>query len=316
MMAADIGGLAVGVVVDALFGDPRRGHPVAGFGSVASRLERTMYAPSTAAGTRFAAVAVGAPVLAATAIAAATRRRPALRFLLVAGSTWAVVGGRSLRREARAMAGDLAKPDGLVAARARVPSLCGRDPEALDEPEVVRATIESVAENTSDAVVAPLLWGAIAGLPGLIGYRAANTLDAMVGHKSERYQHFGTAAARLDDAANVVPARMTAALTAATAPLAGASLGGAARAWLRDGRKHPSPNSGHCEAAMAGALGVRLGGRNAYRGRVEVRPYLGSGRPPERADILRAARLSAAVSVAAAGICLGLRARRPGWRRG
>ncbi len=135
---------------------------------------------------------------------------------------------------------------------------------ALDEAGLARATVESVAENTSDAAVAPLFWGAVAGLPGLLGYRAVNTLDAMVGHRSPRYARFGEASARLDDVANWIPARLTAALTVACAPLAGGSASGALRTWWRDGAAHPSPNSGRCEAALAGALGLRLGGRNVY----------------------------------------------------
>jgi adenosylcobinamide-phosphate synthase len=157
----------------------------------------------------------------------------------------------------------------------------------------------SVAENTSDAAVAPLFWGAVAGVPGLLAYRAVNTLDAMVGHHSPRYERFGWAAARLDDVANWLPARATAVLTTACAPLAGGSPRGALRVWLRDGAAHPSPNSGRCEAAVAGALGLRLGGRNVYGSRVEVRPPLGDGRPPTASDIRRAVRLSRAVWTAA-----------------
>jgi adenosylcobinamide-phosphate synthase len=233
------------------------------------------------------------------------------RALLTAAATWAVLGGVSLRREATAMADDLARlpPEvALAAARRRVPNLVGRDPQALDATEIARATVESVAENTSDAQVAPLFWGAVFGLPGLVGYRAINTLDAMVGHRSPRYQDFGTASARLDDAANLIPARLTAVLTAATAPLVGADGIGAWTTWRRDGDRHPSPNSGQCEAAMAGALGVTLGGRNIYRGRVEHRPLLGSGPPPRPDDIRGAARLSAAVGIAALAVCAAGRA--------
>src|SRR5258705_9627102 len=145
----------------------------------------------------------------------------------------------------------------LAAARAQLPNLCGRDPSTLDETELARATVESVAENTSDAVVAPLAWGALFGLPGLVGYRAVNTLDAMVGHRSPRYRDFGTVSARLDDLANLGPSRATAALTVALAPLAAGRRREALRIWLRDGRRHPSPNAGQCEAAVAGALDIR-----------------------------------------------------------
>src|SRR5581483_2550551 len=130
------------------------------------------------------------------------------------------------------------------AARTRLPALCGRDPDGLSAAELARATVESVAENTSDAAVAPLLWGAVFGLPGLLGYRAVNTLDAMVGHKTARYARFGWAAARLDDVANLVPARATALLTAALAPAAGGSGRDALRTMSRDGGAHSSPNAG------------------------------------------------------------------------
>jgi adenosylcobinamide-phosphate synthase len=311
---ANAAGLLAGYGLDLLLGDPRRGHPVAGYGRVAAALERRLYAPEQPAGVRYTAVAVGGPVVLAVAAAAATRHRPLVRAGLVAATTWAVVGGRSLRDEAAAMAGAL-EDDDLVAARHRLPHLCGREPSTLDEPELARATVESVAENTSDAVVAPLFWGGLAGLPGLVGYRAVNTLDAMVGHRSERYARFGTAAARLDDVANLLPSRLTAALTVAAAPLVGGDRWRAARTWLRDGGRHPSPNAGQCESAMAGALGVRLGGRNVYSGRVEVRPFLGDGPRPGTPDIRRAAALSAAVGVAAVGLAAGCAAAAPRlWR--
>ena len=315
---ADAAGLVAGALLDAALGDPRRWHPVAGFGRAAAALERRLYAPSRAAGTGYAVLATGAPVALATAAAWATRRRPWLRAGLVAVTTWAVLGGTTLRREARAVADSLAGGD-LPAARQRLPHLCGRDPSTLDESDLARATVESVAENSSDAEVAPLVWGAVAGLPGLVGYRAVNTLDAMVGHRSARYRRFGTAAARLDDVANLLPARLTAALTVAVARPLGGSWRGALRTWLRDGGHHPSPNSGRCEAAMAGALGVRLGGRNVYAGRVEDRPVLGDGRTAKPEDIRAAARISAAVGAAAlvltAGHALARPARRTLWRR-
>jgi len=313
LAAANAGGLLAGALLDAAIGDPRRWHPVAGFGSAAARLEQRWYAPDRSSGARFVAAAVGVPVAVAAAATLATRRRPWARAGLVALTTWAVLGGTTLRREAATMAGALESGD-VPAARARLPHLCGRDPSTLDEGELARATVESVAENTSDAVVAPLAWGAIAGLPGLVGYRAVNTLDAMVGHRSERYRDFGTPAARLDDLANLGPSRATAALTVALAPLAGGSRAEALRTWLRDGRRHPSPNAGQCESAMAGALGVRLGGRNVYHGRVEERPALGDGKPPAVADIRRAARLSGAVGVATLVLAVGHAAAGPWWR--
>jgi adenosylcobinamide-phosphate synthase len=195
----------------------------------------------------------------------------------------------------------------LEGARARLPHLCGRDPAGLSAADLARATVESVAENTSDAVVGPLLWGAVAGVPGLVGYRAVNTLDAMVGHRSPRYERFGWASARLDDVANLAPARLTAALASGLAPLVGGRPAEARRVWLRDGHKHPSPNAGPVEAAFAGALGRTLGGRLAYDGRVEDRPLLGNGPAPDVDDIPRAARLSTAVGLTAGVLAVGAR---------
>jgi adenosylcobinamide-phosphate synthase len=301
---ADATGLVLGYLLDAAVSDPRRFHPVAGYGRLAGALERRTYAPTRTAGVRHAAIGVGVPVLVAAAVAVGTRRRPVLRAVVVAATTWAVLGGSSLRREARAMADELEAGD-LAAARVRLPNLCGRDPSTLDALDLARATVESVAENTADAVVGPLVWGAVAGLPGLVGYRAVNTLDAMVGHRSERYQRFGTASARADDVANLAPSRLTAALTVAAAPLVEGSAARAAAIWFRDGNRHPSPNSGQPEAAFAGALGVRLGGRNVYSGRIEERPVLGEGPRPTVPDIRRAAHLSALVGAGAVVLCAG-----------
>jgi adenosylcobinamide-phosphate synthase len=312
--AADAVGLVAGFLLDAALGDPRRFHPVAGFGRAAAALERRLYADDRAAGARFAVVAVGVPVVAASVASAVTRRRPVARAMLVATAAWAALGGTSLRREGAAMAGALGAGD-LGAARARLPNLAGRDPSTLDAPELARATVESVAENTSDAVVGPLVWGALAGLPGLVGYRAVNTLDAMVGHRNDRYARFGTACARADDAANLLPSRLAAVCTVAAAPLVGGGRRATARVWLRDGGSHPSPNSGQCEAAMAGALGVRLGGRNIYHGRVEERPALGDGPPPGVADIRRATTLSAAIGWLALGAAVAAALTRSRWCR-
>ncbi|MEU2349804.1 cobalamin biosynthesis protein [Modestobacter sp. NPDC049651] len=299
-------GLALGATADLLLADPRRFHPVAGFGRAAAALEPLLWRDSRAAGVGYAAAGVGTAAALGTAVHRCTARSPLARTAATALATWAVLGGTSLGRAAATMDAHLAAGD-LPAARAHLSSLAGRDPRDLGEPELVRATVESVAENTSDAAVAPLFWGAVAGLPGLLAYRAANTLDAMVGYRSPRYARFGWAAARLDDVLNWLPARLTAALTVATAPLAGGSAAGALRAWRRDGAAHPSPNAGRCEAALAGALGVRLGGRNVYGTRVEERPTLGEGPAPARPDIARAVRLSRAVWTAAAVLAVAVR---------
>jgi adenosylcobinamide-phosphate synthase len=305
MARADAAGLIAGYLLDAALGDPRRFHPVAGFGTAAGALERRLYAPRRRSGAAFAALAVGVPAAAGLAAAVATRRQPVARAALVAAATWTVLGGRTLRSEARMMARHLDDGD-LAAARGRLNHLCGRDPSALDEPELARATVESVAENTSDAVVAPLVWGGLLGLPGLLAYRAANTLDAMVGHRSARYARFGTPAARLDDALNLLPSRLTGLLTVAVAPIGGGRPAETLRVWRRDRNDHPSPNAGQCESAMAGALGVRLGGRNVYFGRSEIRPFLGDGPRPAAKHLPRAARVSGAVGLAAAVLAAGV----------
>jgi adenosylcobinamide-phosphate synthase len=231
------------------------------------------------------------------------RRHPVISAVITAAATWTVLGGRSLLHEARTIARQL-QTDRLELARDQVRHLVGRETEGLSAAEIARATVESIAENTSDAVVAPLFWGAVAGVPGLLGYRAVNTLDAMIGHRSMRYLRFGWAAARLDDIANWIPARITGLLAAGLAPVVGGSAVGARSTWRRDARQHPSPNAGVVEAAFAGALGVRLGGRNVYHGEVDDRGVLGDGRTVQAGDIARAARLSRAVSVGAVLLAL------------
>jgi adenosylcobinamide-phosphate synthase len=320
-------GLLLGVALDVVAGDPRRGHPVAAFGRAAGALERRMHADSRARGAVYAGVLVAGAAAGGVAIERVAGGRYG-RVVVTAAATWAVLGGTSLGREGRAMARALHDGD-LEAARARLSHLCARNPAGLGPKELARATVESVAENTSDAVVAPLVWGAAAGVPGLLAYRAVNTLDAMVGYRNERYERFGWAAARLDDAANWVPARLTALLTVACAPFAGGAMSRSHAVMRRDGAAHPSPNAGRCEAAFAGALGVRLGGANVYGGRVEQRAELGDGPPPDVGDIRRAVRLSTAVGLAAASVCAtgalawpGVRltmtggGRRPEWTRG
>jgi adenosylcobinamide-phosphate synthase len=307
-------GLVAGVALDALIGDPRRGHPVAAFGRAAAALEARDYADARPSGAAHTAACVFAVTAPAVLLQRRTRDRPLLGFTAAALTSWAVIGARSLRAESGRTIAPLAGND-LPAAREILPSLCGRDPADLGAKEIARAVIESVAENTSDAVVAPLLWGAAAGVPGLVAYRAINTLDAMVGHHSPRYERFGWAAARLDDVANWVPARVTALLTVACAS---GTRRAAWRAFRVYGGQHPSPNAGRCEAAFAGALGLRLGGTNLYHGVAEHRPELGDGRTPDVNDIRSANRLARNVTIAAtalaAGVALG-RTRSRGSRR-
>jgi adenosylcobinamide-phosphate synthase len=298
-------GLVAGVLADALAGDPARGHPVALYGRAATALEGRLYADQRRRGALFATGSVllaTAPAVAAQRVA--DRSAPAAA-VLAAATTWAVTGARSLAAEA-ARIEDALRGGDLPTARRMLPRLCGRDPAALDAAGIARAVVESVAENSNDAIVAPMLWGALAGPGGLAGYRAANTLDAMVGHHSPRYERFGWASARLDDVASWAPARVTALLAAVCSPAVGGRPGRTWRIATRDGPRHPSPNAGWCEAAFAGALGVRLGGTLSYAGRVEHRPTLGSGRPPEPADILRAIDLSRAVTAAATALAAGL----------
>lgn len=297
-------GLGLGFVLDRILGDPARYHPVAGLGRYAQALEAVLYRDRRVSGVvHHGAVVV--PLVAVAALVQRAVRSPIPRALLTAAATWTVVGGRSLVREGETIAAQLERGD-LAAACEQVTHLVGRDPRHLDADGVSRAAVESLAENTSDAVVAPLLWGAAFGVPGLVGYRAVNTLDAMVGHRSPRYLRFGWAGARVDDLANLVPSRVAAALAVALAPTVGGRRRDALRAWRRDAFHHPSPNAGPVEAAFAGALGVTLGGVNHYAGRVEHRAELGDGPGPTVADLPRAARLATLAAWAAGGVSVAV----------
>jgi adenosylcobinamide-phosphate synthase len=301
-------GVLVGYLADLVLADPRAGHPVAGFGAAAMTVERLTYRDTRVGGTVHVAILLGAVSLCGAALQRYARRYGPLGSVVVtAAATWVALGGTSLARIGSAM-GDLLGSDDLDGARRLLPSLCGRDPALLDAAGLTRATVESVAENTSDAQVAPLLWAVAGGVPGVLGYRAVNTLDAMIGHRSPRYARFGWAAARLDDGANYVAARVTAALTVVCAPIVGGSPSGAVTAWRRDAGRHPSPNAGAVEAAFAGALGVRLGGPTQYRYGMQIRPALGAGPPPTVTDLRRAVRLSLAAQASAALVLVGLSA--------
>ena len=296
-------GLVMGVTADACLGDPRRFHPVAGFGAFATAVEKRTWADRTGRGFTHVALTLGPVLGLGVAAETLTRGRPVARALATAAATWAALGAHSLAHEGRLMADALDSGD-LGAARTRLPHLCGRAPDDLDVHELARASVESLAENTNDAVVAPLFWVALAGVPGVLSHRAINTLDAMVGHRSPRYARFGSCAARLDDASAWISARATGALACVLAPVVDGSSADAWRVMRRDAHDHPSPNGGWCESAWAGALGVRLGGRNVYHGRVEERGRLGdpdAPRPDARA-VRRAARLVNAVTLAATGV--------------
>lgn len=292
--------LAVGYLADIALGDPARLHPVAGFGAVAARLEHMAWRPRRTTGAIYATTLVGS-VFGIALVADRMLPRRA-RSMFVAVLTWTALGGTSLGRVARRLADAVSSGD-LDEARRIVPSLVGRDPSSLDGQELCRAAVESVAENTADAIVAPLVWAAVAGPAGIAAYRAVNTLDAMVGHRSERYERFGWASARLDDILTWPAARLTALLAVLLAPIADGDSASAWRVLQRDGAAHPSPNAGRCEAAFAGALGVRLGGTNVYGGRAEHRPQLGDGRAPGPQEVRRAIRLSRAIGLVSAALC-------------
>lgn len=272
-LAGRCGAVAAGLLLDRLAGEPpARSHPVAWFGQAMDSLEERLWADSRMRGVVYAAIGAGIGALAGRMLRS------------VATAVALTSAGRELRRAARHV-GALAAGGDLAGARRELPTLVGRDPTSLDASGIAAATIESVAENSVDAVVAPAFWAVVAGAPGAAAYRAINTMDAMVGHRNERYRRFGWAAARLDDIANYLPARMFAALVAVVAPLPARAVLDVVR---RDAPAHPSPNAGVAEAAVAAAIGRQLGGPLRYGATVENRPLLGAGARPVPADITRA----------------------------
>jgi adenosylcobinamide-phosphate synthase len=277
-------------MLDLVFGEPPdAAHPLRAFGTFMTRMEKTLYRRSRLCGALYAAAGLSTGALAGWSIGS------------TALASYVAIGGRSLACAAQAVESALVAGD-LERARTAARWLVGRDVARLGTIELSRAAIESVAENTVDAVVAPLFFAVLAGAPGALGYRAVNTLDAMVGYRNERYQRFGWASARLDDVANYLPARATAFLVGLVQP------GSATAIWRtvrKDSPAHPSPNAGVAEAAFAAALGVRLGGTNYYAGAVEHRALMGDGRPPTPPDIGRAVVLSRRVGATAALIALG-----------
>ncbi len=232
---------------------------------------------------------------------------PMLAFgvsVYLAASTLAT---RSLLDEARAVRRFLANSD-LPSARQQVARIVGRDTRELDEPEVTRAVIETLAESASDGIVAPMFYLAIGGVPAALAYKAINTLDSMIGHRDKHYEYFGKCAARLDDVASFIPARVTALLFVCSAWTLHLDWLGAWRIMWRDGAKHKSPNAGRPEAAMAGALGVRIGGTNFYDGERHDGQYLGDMHTPLDDQALRnALRLTGCVSLLMFALCLSLR---------
>lgn len=273
-------GAAAALALDRVAGEPPVPdalHPVAVLGRGLAALEGRIYEDRRGPGALLAAAGV-----ATAGAAGALVRSPT-------AATYVAASGRALHEAATAVGAALGAGD-LPAARDRLTHLVGRDPSGLDDAAIARAVVESVAENTTDAIVAPALWAAAAGAPGAFVHRAADTLDSMVGYRDARYRRFGTAAARLDDVLAWLPARATAVLVAAVRPRRAGAIAATVRA---DARHHPSPNAGVAEAAFAAALGLRLGGgANRYGDVVEHRPPLGAGRPPAPTDIAAAVALS------------------------
>jgi adenosylcobinamide-phosphate synthase len=294
----------IGVSADLSFGDPKwMPHPVRWFGSVAVVLEdvwRATGLPLRIAGVLFWITAAG---LAAGFVTAT---------LLLIPRPWAhavwiyvLLAARDLDHHALAVIRELERDD-LPAARAAVARIVGRDTADLDEPEILRATFETVAENLNDGVIAPLFYLALAGPAGMALYKAANTLDSMVGYRNERYREFGWASARIDDVLNFVPSRLSAVLVWAAAGLPGFRFRRSIVVTLRDAHLQPSPNSGYPEAAVAGALGVQFGGANFYGGVPSRKQFLGSAdRPLTPAFYPRVRVLLYVPTIAAAAVVCG-----------
>ncbi|MCA1727975.1 MAG: adenosylcobinamide-phosphate synthase CbiB [Actinobacteria bacterium] len=285
--------VAAALLADALLGEPPETiHPVVLMGHAVSAFEGRSLPLKDAGWQRLAGLflATALPALSFVLARFVLRLAPRnLRWLLEVGLFSTVLSMRGLTRSALAVERELEDGD-LASARARVGELVGRDTAHLSPNEVTRAAIESVAENASDGVIAPMLYGLFFGPPGALAYKAVNTLDSMVGHPQPPYADLGLASARFDDLANLIPARLTALLAAAvSSPVHGA--GTTLTSARRYGPLTSSPNAGWAEAAFAGSLGLRLGGANSYGGVIREGPTLGDGRPPEAADIRRAVHL-------------------------
>ena len=308
-------GLAVlgGFVLDAVFGDPAwLPHPVVLMGKCISKLEKALRArfPKTQQGELLAGAVlafclpVGTFLL--TSAVCLLAAKISLWLGLAVQMFWCgqALAAKGLVQESRNVYGELVKPD-LPAARKAVSRIVGRDTENLTAEGVTKAAVETVAENASDGVIAPLLYMLLGGAPLALTYKAVNTMDSMVGYKNETYLYFGRAAAKLDDVANYIPSRLAALLWVAAAALTGNDAKGAWRIWRRDRRNHASPNSAQTESACAGALGVQLAGPAYYFGEYYPKPTIGDAlRPIEPQDILRADRMMYAASVLA--LVLGL----------
>lgn len=270
----------VALLLDALFGEPRRGHPLMLFGRWAERLERR-FNPGGRGWRSHGVSAWLLAVLPPTAVVWLLADLPGLGWVVSVLALYAAVGLRSLNEHAEPVAQALEQGD-LARARERVGYMVSRDTRELDDSAVARAATESVLENGSDAVFAALFWFAVAGAPGVVLYRLANTLDAMWGYRNARFERFGWAAARIDDLLNYIPARLVA-LTYAVLGKTALAL----QCWRQQAPLWDSPNAGPVMAAGAGALGVQLGGPAIYHGELHERPRLGEGEPACAADIQR-----------------------------
>ncbi len=269
------------LLLDSLLGEPRRWHPLVGFGRLAEWLESRLNRPDGSTRLR-GLVALLLLVLPLILIAQLLDQLTPLVGLLL---LYLALGGRSLMEHARQIIHALQAQD-LALSRQRVGWMVSRETNRMQPPDVARATVESVLENGSDAIFGTLFWFLIAGAPGVVGYRLVNTLDAMWGYRNARFQHFGWAVARLDDLLNWLPARLTA-LSYATV----GSFQQALHCWFTQAKQWDSPNAGPVMAAGAGALGIQLGGHATYHGKIHQRPTLGSGAAPGREDIERAITL-------------------------
>ncbi len=280
---------AIGLLLDRLVGEPpTRIHPVVWLGSGLSKLEEWTYRDSRSAGLVHLGISLGTGALLGCLLRRTLGHRSGTAVSVAVASSGRMLGQSAAHIGDQLIAGD------LPGARRSLPTLVGRDPTNLNPPEVARAVIESVAENTVDAVTATLFFGLIGGPTSVICHRVSNTLDAMVGHRTPRYENFGWASARLDDVLAAVPARLTVVALMMVRPRKARSILHTVR---NDAWRHPSPNGGLVEAGFACALDLRLGGENSYGGIMEDRGTLGTGGHPEPADIARAVRLSSHVSV-------------------
>lgn len=267
------------VVLDWFLGDPRwLPHPVVVIGRLIQLLEpplRRMVRSELLGGLLLLVFTVAATILVTTLVLkAAYAISPVAGFLLAVILSWNCLAARSLQRESALVAAALEKSD-LAEARRCLSFIVGRDTAELTEPEIWRGTVETVAENTADGVIAPLLSLMLGGPVLGLAYKAVNTLDSMVGYRNDKYLLFGRASARFDDLLNFLPARLTGILMVLTARVASLQAENSWRIMRRDGRNHSSPNSGIPEAAAAGALGVQLGGANCYFGKPVVKPVIG-----------------------------------------